>query len=76
MSYAKIWIKEFQKIYPNCPYTANNLSVHYWYWTSKEAGGKEGRQEWKQEQVQELRRVGSKVEAMLQVMLQSFLHCL
>jgi len=36
VSYAKIWIKEFKKIYPTCPYTANNLSVHYWYWTSKE----------------------------------------
>ena len=36
ISYAKIWIKEFQKIYPNCPYTANNLSVHYWYWTSRQ----------------------------------------
>jgi len=36
VSYAKIWIKEFKKIYPSCPYTANNLSVHYWYWTSKE----------------------------------------
>ena len=38
ISYAKIWIKEFQKIYPNCPYTANNLSVHYWYWTSRQSG--------------------------------------
>jgi len=37
VSYAKIWIKEFKKLYPNCPYTANNLSVHYWYWTSKDA---------------------------------------
>ena len=36
VSYAKIWIKEFKKIYPSCPYTANNLSVHYWYWTSKD----------------------------------------
>ena len=74
VSYAKIWIKEFQKIYPNCPYTANNLSVHYWYWTSKDqtkeqARGqeKEGAQGvvWRGEQLEELRRVGNKVEAML-----------
>ena len=36
ISYAKIWIKEFKNVYPNCPYTANNLSVHYWYWTSRQ----------------------------------------
>ena len=36
ISYAKIWIKEFKKVYPHCPYTANNLSVHYWYWTSRQ----------------------------------------
>jgi len=59
VSYAKIWIKEFQKVYPTCPYTANNLSVHYWYWTSKEGGrkGKEGKGGWREEQVEELRRL-------------------
>ena len=41
ISYAKLWIKEFLKIYPNCPYTANNLSVHYWYW-SKDKDKKSG----------------------------------
>ena len=41
ISYAKIWIKEFQKVYPNCPYTSNNLSVHYWYWTSRQENKEE-----------------------------------
>jgi hypothetical protein len=36
ISYSKIWIKEFLKLYPDCSYTSNNLSVHYWYWNSKE----------------------------------------
>ena len=39
VSYSKIWIKEFLKLHPNCPYTTNNLSVHYWYWNSRENGG-------------------------------------
>jgi hypothetical protein len=39
VSYSKIWIKEFLKLHPNCPYTSNNLSVHYWYWNSRENGG-------------------------------------
>ena len=41
ISYAKIWIKEFQKVFPNCPYTSNNLSVHYWYWTSRQENKEE-----------------------------------
>ena len=52
ISYAKIWIKEFQKVYPNCPYTANNLSVHYWYWTS--------RQENSQDKTEMLRKAAAK----------------
>ena len=36
ISYAKLWIQEFLKVYPNCPYTANNLSVHYWYWSTQQ----------------------------------------
>ena len=42
ISYAKIWIQEFQRVFPNCPYTANNLSVHYWYWTSRQPGQDRG----------------------------------
>ena len=81
ISYAKIWIKEFQKVYPNCPYTPNNLSVHYWYWTSRQEN-KEDKVEkkvnevveesrnnnelnWSQEHLEELRRVGEKVNHML-----------
>ena len=59
-------------MFPNCPYTANNLSVHYWYWTSKDQN-KEANKEregklggWRVDQLEELRRVGSKVEAMLE----------
>ena len=72
VSYAKIWIKEFQKVFPNCPYTANNLSVHYWYWTSKDQNKEANRERegklggWRVDQLEELRRVGSKVEAMLE----------
>ena len=87
ISYAKIWIKEFQKVYPNCPYTPNNLSVHYWYWTSrqenKEDKGEKKSNEvveesrnnnelnWSEEHLEELRRVGEKVNQMLRESQQS-----
>ena len=59
-------------MFPNCPYTANNLSVHYWYWTSKDQNKEANRERegklggWRVDQLEELRRVGSKVEAMLE----------
>ena len=79
VSYAKIWIKEFKKVYPTCPYTANNLSVHFWYWTSKDHDKKEGSgrsaapardappdiTDWTPEKLTELKRVGAKVDSML-----------
>ena len=60
------------QVFPNCPYTANNLSVHYWYWTSKDHNKESNKDRdgklggWKVDQLEELRRVGSKVEAMLE----------
>merc|ERR1719402_318140 len=81
VSYAKIWIKEFKKKFPSCPYTANNLSVHYWYWTSKdakdgtvmkphefdlnEADENEETGVWNKERLEELKKVGDKVQRML-----------
>ena len=59
-------------MFPNCPYTANNLSVHYWYWTSKDHNKESNKDRdgklggWRVDQLEELRRVGSKVEAMLE----------
>ena len=60
------------QVFPNCPYTANNLSVHYWYWTSKDHNKESNKDRdgklggWRVDQLEELRRVGSKVEAMLE----------
>ena len=60
------------QVFPNCPYTANNLSVHYSYWTSKDHNKESNKDRdgklggWRVDQLEELRRVGSKVEAMLE----------